>query len=47
MRVKKLYARYHHDSWWVYDSEHDGDTGPYSTRAEAQAWIDSLTKEQS
>lgn len=41
----KLMPRQHDGSWWAYDPEHDSDTGPYSTRQEAQEWINALRRE--
>ena len=40
--ARPLYAREHHGSWWAYDPTHDSDTGPYSTREQAQEWIDAI-----
>lgn len=41
-RLGNLYPRWHHGSWWAYDRFHDSDTGPYSTKEQAQEWIDSI-----
>lgn len=38
----KLAPRKHDGSWWSYDPIHDSDTGPYTTRQEAQAWINEV-----
>lgn len=35
-------TRFHDNSWWAYDAEHDSDTGPYSTEQQAQDFIDQI-----
>lgn len=34
--------RFHDDAWWAYDTEYDSDTGPYSSKEQAQEWIDEI-----
>ena len=40
MKSKGLIPRFHHGSWWAYNSEHDSDTGPYPTKEQAQEFCD-------
>ncbi len=41
-KVARLSPRFHHGSWWAYDRHFDSDAGPYSSREQAQDWIDSI-----